>query len=489
MNLSLSKRGKFKRADEITGPIDSFRLAPFRFDRIGSQNVVVTNDVGEYTVIPYSDLEKVCRGEFPARDSFAALERIHAVLRGDNSAGYSLLPLKLRRRYQSLGEYTSLHMMVVSLRCNQSCPYCQVSRQSEDREQYDMSREIAVAALRHIARSPSKDIKIEFQGGESLLNFTLIKEIVESAKEIIPADKRVGYVAATNLTFLTDEILEFFDKNSIHFSTSIDGPQDLHNSNRPFHGRNTHEIVVGNIRRIQQALGRDKVSALMTTTKRSLERGPEIVDEYVRLGFGGIFLRSLSPYGFAVKTKTYDEYSAEEWLHFYKSTLEYILELNRRGFRFEEFYTRLLAERMLRQNQTGYVDLQSPTGAGTMAVIYDYDGKVFASDEGRMLSQMGDHALQLGHVNDSYEDLFASDKLFDLVSDTISQSSPMCSDCAFLPWCGSDPSYHQSTQQDFVGHKAYSGFCQKQIGAFSFLLELFQKRPRDREIIESWLNY
>jgi len=399
-----------------------------------------------------------------------------------------LSSLKLRKRYAHLCEFTSLHMMVVSLRCNQSCPYCQVSRQSEDREKFDMSLETAQASLEHIARSPSKQLKIEFQGGESLLNFELIKEIVGLAKSTIPDDKSLSFVAATNLTFIDDEIIDFFGANSIHFSTSIDGPEDLHNRNRPFYGKNTHQLVTENIRYIQERLGSDKVSALMTTTQRSLNRGREIVDEYVRLGFNGIFLRSLSPYGFAVKTKTYYEYSADEWLDFYKDTLDYILELNRRGHRFEEYFTQLLAERMLNQGGTGYVDLQSPSGCGIMGVVYDYDGKVYTSDEGRMLSQMGDSALQLGHVSDSYNDLFCSEKLYDLLSDSLAQSAPMCSDCAFVPWCGSDPSYHQSTQNDFVGHKAYSGFCRKQMGAFHHLLNIFESRKEDREIIESWIN-
>ena len=41
----------------------------------------------------------------------------------------------------------------------------------------------------------------------------------------------------------------------------------------------------------------------MTTTKLSLGRVREIIDEYVAQGFRGIFLRPMSPYGFAVKTK------------------------------------------------------------------------------------------------------------------------------------------------------------------------------------------
>jgi sulfatase maturation enzyme AslB (radical SAM superfamily) len=82
----------------------------------------------------------------------------------------------------------------------------------------------------------------------------------------------------------------------VYFSTSLDGPADLHNRNRPRPGRNSHELALAGIERVRHALGRDKVSALMTTTPESLRRGREIIDEYARHGFLSIFLRPVSPY-------------------------------------------------------------------------------------------------------------------------------------------------------------------------------------------------
>ena len=61
---------------------------------------------------------------------------------------------------------------------------CQVSRKTENKFDFDMSKEIAVKSLDLVFKSPSKNIKIEFQGGEPLLNFDLIKFIVIEAKKI-----------------------------------------------------------------------------------------------------------------------------------------------------------------------------------------------------------------------------------------------------------------------------------------------------------------
>ena len=112
------------------------------------------------------------------------------------------------------------------------------------------------------------------------------------------------------------------------------------------------------IKRVQERLGHDRVSALMTTTEASLDRVEEIVNEYLRLDLDGIFLRPLSPYGFAVKTKAIRKYDAQGWLDFYSRGLKYILAINRGGKRFPEFFAALLLRRMLSDRPQGYVDLR-----------------------------------------------------------------------------------------------------------------------------------
>ena len=100
---------------------------------------------------------------------------------------------------------------------------------------------------------------------------------------------------------------------------------------------------------------------------------------------------------------------------FYARGLRYILEVNHNGRHFPEFYAALISKRMFADRPLGYVDLRSPAGSGLGALVYNYDGKVFASDEGRMLAEIGDRTFKLGGVTDSYGSLVFSDKLFDLV--------------------------------------------------------------------------
>ena len=98
-----------------------------------------------------------------------------------------------------------------------------------------------------------------------------------------------------------------------------------------------------------------------------------------------IFLRPLSPYGFAIKTKSFSKYQASEWFEFYKKGLDYIIDINKKGIEIREQYASLIVRKLLSPFATKYVDLQSPAGAGISAIVYNYDGKVYASDEARML--------------------------------------------------------------------------------------------------------
>ena len=487
--LKLEKAGKFRNSEELSPETPGFSFLPFRFERLSESSVLIVTEVGEHAIIDKADFDELTSKELSS-SSFAynKLRSIGAIVDQSSAANSRLQILKLRTKYKEMPWFTGLHMMVVSLRCNQSCPYCQVSRQSEDREAFDMSLQNADLAIDHIFQSPNPNIKIEFQGGESLLNFDLIRHVVLTAKKInLTKGKDLAFVAATNMTHVSDEIIDFFGEHGVYFSTSIDGPADLHNANRPYKGADAFEIVCANIKRVQQRLGANAVSALMTTTARSLGRHKEIIDQYVDLGFDGIFLRSLSPYGFAIQTKSYFEYTSQEWFDFYVASLEYILELNRNGLHFVEYYTRLVLTKILQLKNTGFVNLQSPAGIGTMGVIYDFNGNIYGSDEGRMMAQMNDERFLLGHVRDSYESIFTGERLVGIIDETISQSCPQCSDCAFLPWCGSDPDYHWSTQRDLVGHKNFSGFCHKNTQIFKHVLSILHSGGQDAEILRNWL--
>lgn len=469
----------------------AYRLLPFRFTRLDDARYVATNDVGEHLVLRRDELVALARHELSVTAPlYRELAARHFVFDDDSRVALDLLALKVRTRAAPIAELTGLHIFVVTLRCDHACHYCQVSRVTEDRTRFDMKREHADRALALVFRSPSPAIKIEFQGGESLLNFPLIQYIVEQATTLnLQYGKLLQFVIASNLTRLDDEILGFCKQYRVYFSTSLDGPVDLHNAHRPLHGGDSYRAVCDGIARIRSELGPDFVSALMTTTPASLPRVTDVIDEYVRQGFASIFLRSLSPYGFAVRSKLVRRYDVDDWVAFYRRGLAHILELNRRGVVLREDLTAILLHKMLSPSGARYVDLQSPAGIAIGAIVYNYDGAVYASDEGRMLAEMGDRSFCLGSLDDAtFESIMTHDALQGALEDSLLESAPMCSDCAFLPMCGADPVFHVATQRDVVGHKAFSAFCAKQMGVLRHLIMLLEDDPDSARILRGWVQ-
>lgn len=469
-----------------------YRLLPFRFMRWSPEEVLAVNDVGESVFLASDRFMAFVRHQLPSNDpDYRLLKARHFLLDSSSTVPLELTANKYRTQKGFLDGFTKLHMFVVTLRCDHSCHYCQVSRVSTNRSRYDMTQEIARKAVDLMFCSPSPFLKVEFQGGEPLLNFDIIRYIVEYVESRNQQERRsIELVVTTNLAPLTDEMLSYLQQHSILVSTSLDGPELIHNANRPRKGNDSHAVVVRNIERAREALGHDRVSAMMTTTQLSLNYPREIIDEYVRLGFDSIFLRPISPYGYAVRTGEALRYETEQFLTFYRQALDHIFEVNRAGIDFIEVYTQILLAKILTPFPTGYVDLQSPAGAGLGAVAYNYDGDVYISDEARMLAEMGDKSFRLGNVNESsYEDMFGGETVRAVAAGSVLETLPGCSECAFLTYCGADPVFNYRTQADIVGHRPTSAFCAKNMAIIKHLLNLLrQGDPFVRELLTSWAS-
>jgi His-Xaa-Ser system radical SAM maturase HxsB len=473
------------------GHSGQYRLFPFQFLQFDDDRKIVVNEAGEYLFIENGEFTSFVMHKLDqSSDIYYDLKSKHFLFDSDSSAPFELLVTKYRTKKAHLAGFTKLHIFVVSLRCEHSCHYCQVSRVSADRALYDMSPETAMRALDLVFRSPADSIKIEFQGGEPLLNFERIVQVVEEAEGRSKiTDKVVEFVVTTNLALITDEMLEYFRAHDVIVSTSLDGPEFIHNANRPRPGNNSYQLTIKNIRRTREILGHERVGALMTATRLSLSHPREIIDEYVRNDFQSIFLRSLSPYGFALKTAKSIGYAGEDFLQFYLEAFDYILELNRKGINLVETYAQILLTKILTPFSTGYVDLQSPAGAGIGVAVYNYDGEVYASDESRMLAEMGDEQFRLGNVHrDSYKQIFGGELLRRITASSCVESMPGCADCAFQTFCGADPILNYATQGDMVGHRPTSEFHKKNFFLIKHLLTLYHSDPVVRRIFWAWVH-
>jgi His-Xaa-Ser system radical SAM maturase HxsB len=470
-----------------------YQLLPFRFMRLNNNKFLVVNEVGEYIFLPNENFDKLVNYTLDRQCStFLDLKAKHILTDTYVAPAIDMLAVKYRTKKAFLYNFTSLHMVVPTLRCNSNCIYCQVSKKDPNAVGFDMDKKTARKTVETIFISPSPCIKIEFQGGEPLLNFNRLKYIVNYAQKLNKKHKRdLVFVVCTNLTLITPAILKFFKKHNISISTSLDGPCDLHNKNRPLQNNKlSHGKFVANLKLSRETLGRGNVSALMTTPRHSLDQFKKIIDEYIRLGFHNIFIRNLNPYGGAKQESKTIGYAIEDFVSKYKDALNYIIELNLKGTYFAESFATLLLQRILTPFTTGFVDLQSPAGVGIEGAVYDYNGNVYASDEGRMLAAMGDQEFLLGNVTTtSYSQIFGGDKLRSLITKSCLEAMPICSHCALQSYCGADPVRNYAEHGDVECHAATSNTCKKCRSILLYLFELIERNDRDiNRVFWSWIN-
>jgi hypothetical protein len=127
---------------------EQYNLLPFKFDRLNDREYILTNMVGEFYIISSSKLEVILEHRLSKDDSdYASLRAKHFICLPNENAPIELLALKLRTKLARLANFTNLHLFVVSLRCDHSCPYCQVSRQSEDKAAFDMTEQTGLPPI------------------------------------------------------------------------------------------------------------------------------------------------------------------------------------------------------------------------------------------------------------------------------------------------------------------------------------------------------
>jgi His-Xaa-Ser system radical SAM maturase HxsB len=343
-----------------------------------------------------------------------------------------------------------------------------------------------------IFESPSENIIIEFQGGEPLVNFDTVKFIVEYAQQKNKtARKKLLISLVTNLTFMTPEYLEFFVKNNVTLCTSLDGNELLHNKNRASK-INSYQNTIRWIKRIQGEIKKSKkykyrINALTTITKSSLSYHKEIVDEFINLGLEGVHLRPVNPFGINKKIWERINFSAQDFLSFYKKTLDYIIELNLKGKRFYERTARILLTKILTDEDPNFLDMRSPCGAGIGQLAYNFNGDVYTCDEARMLSMMDDESYKVGDVfKNSYEDFINNDIVKALCSASCLDNLPGCCECVYKPYCGVCPIYNYVVEGNIFSLTTHNQRCKINLSILDYLFERLQD-PQIKDIFYKWV--
>lgn len=338
---------------------------------------------------------------------------------------------------------TSLHIAVLTKRCNLRCTYCHAEGGASSE---DMSMETASRVLQYLFDVQNKSVTLEFQGGESLLNWPVVQFLTEHARKFNTLGKNLSIVLVTNMLLMDDDKMRFLADHDVQVCTSLDGPADIHDQNRTdAAGRGTHAQVVEKIERFRKEFGRP-VHLLLTVTRHSLAYPERIIDEYVRLGQGEIALRPVNKIGYACRCWEEIGYTAGEFNEFYDRAMAYIMKLNASGIHISERMARIILTKVLRKKDPGYVNMMNPCGFGRAVMTYAPDGGCYPTDEARML---GDDIFRLGDIRkESYDEMLNKENLLFLLS-------AGCSDLwnyrsAYSPWMGVDPVVNYALEKNIV---------------------------------------
>lgn len=477
---------------EITALADR-KTGDFYFKRLGRQ-ILLTNELGEHVFLDPCSFRLFLNGE---RKKIPASKLEELLNKGfvRPSLNTDILSYRYALRNRFLFSGPSLHIIIVTLRCDHRCSYCQTSSRPEDSPGWDMDEKAAAKTVDIIFESPSADITIEFQGGEPLLNFGIIKFIINYARQKNKtAGKGLNFTLVSNFSYMDEEKLDFLIQNNVSLCTSLDGPERLHNRNRAIASgrKNSYRITIKWIKAIQKKIksGEFKcgLNALATITRFSLPYPEQIVDEYVKLGFKGVHLRPVYPFGIH-RSRISKALScpSREFMIFYRRAMERILEINRQGVFFYERMARILLTKILSDNDQNYLDLRSPCGACIGQLAYNFNGDVYTCDEGRMISAgCNDEVFKLGNVMTcSYRELIDNPTVKALCFASCLSNLPRCSDCAYRPYCGVCPVYNYATEGNLFS-RTTNDRCSIQRSQLDYLFTTL--RTPARQVYEAWVG-
>jgi len=462
--------------------------SPIRWEKIGNKYFVSTDwgwdflDEDEFKLLIEGKIE-----EDPIL--FERLEKKGIILTKDN---LKKVIKKYRERYHFLWQGPSLHIIAVTFRCNQACIYCHSAAipHTLPKQGYDLDIDTAKEIVNFIFQSNAQNLSIEFQGGEPLLNWEVVEYITEEAVKKARIHKRiVSFNLATNLTLMTEDlsnkiISKYWIKKKIKFgfSTSLDGPKEVHDRNRPMRGGgSSYERVVYWLEWFWEK-HKWAPHALLTITKHSLPYWKEIIDEYIKRHQWSIWIRVPNRIGYAKGNPA--SVTEDEFIDFYKKSLDYLIEQNKKGNKILELYATLILKKLFEKRDPMFTDMLSPICGGIIGQLaYKPNGDVHTCDEGKIFDE-----FKLGNVKqNTLKDIMQSEKARKFLRSSCLESYPTCVQCPYKFLCGACPVNAYAEFGTMFAYMPSFYKCKINMEMFRTILIKLQNRE-DRKVLLSWIG-
>lgn len=173
--------------------------------------------------------------------------------------------------------------------CNLGCKYCFAEEGEYHGRRALMSYEVGRKALDFlIANSGSRrNLEVDFFGGEPLMNWEVVKQLVEYGRSVEAAhNKRCRFTLTTNGMLLNDEIMDFCNREMSNVVLSLDGRKDVNDYMRPTrNGRgSSYDIIVPKFQKFAKSRAGKDYYVRGTFTRNNLDFS-EDVKHFADLGF------------------------------------------------------------------------------------------------------------------------------------------------------------------------------------------------------------
>jgi len=147
--------------------------------------------------------------------------------------------------------------MHVAHTCNLNCEYCFASQGKYQGERAVMSYEVGKRALDFLVENSGtrKNLEVDFFGGEPLMNFGVVKDLVKYARSIEKEkNKNFRFTLTTNGVLIDDDVIEFANKEMSNVVLSLDGRKEVHDKYRiDYAGNGSYDKIVPKFQKLVKA--------------------------------------------------------------------------------------------------------------------------------------------------------------------------------------------------------------------------------------------
>ena len=163
---------------------------------------------------------------------------------------------KLKQKTSGVIKALCLH---VAHTCNLNCSYCFASQGKYHGERAIMSLDVGKRALEFLVENSGTrhNLEVDFFGGEPLMNFQMIKDLVAYARELEKKhNKNFRFTLTTNGVLIDDDVIDFANREMSNVVLSLDGRKEIHDRYRvDYAGNGSWEKIVPKFQKLVDARG------------------------------------------------------------------------------------------------------------------------------------------------------------------------------------------------------------------------------------------